>query len=252
MSDINPDTTMHPERLTRPWHYLYRFTFYPVLLLQGPFIKWNTVKLPEPDGPRQGVIGTGPKLSLLILGDSSAAGVGEAYQTDALSGQIAKLLSPHVTLDWQLVARSGDTTPMATAHVKSAKPGAVDIAVLGLGVNDILQGTTRATWLKQTQALIDHLTDDVGVGHVYVSGLPPVWQFPRLPNPLRWTLGSRAARFDRGLRRMLAGQPRATMVPADMSMGADVMSSDGFHPRSPVYAAWARAVLRHLKANGHL
>jgi hypothetical protein len=93
---------------------------------------------------------------------------------------------------------------MALCHVKAAQPRQVDIAVLGLGVNDILRGTTRAQWLAQTQALIDYLTDEMGVGHVYVSGLPPVWIFPRLPNPLRWTLGHRAARFDRGLRKMLA------------------------------------------------
>jgi len=247
--EINPDITVHPERLTRPWHALYRFAFYPVLFIQGPFIKWNTVKLPEPTGPRAGVMGTGEDLSLLILGDSSAAGVGVIDQSDALSGQLATLLSDHVRLDWQLVARSGDTTPMALAHVKAAKPRPTDIAVLGLGVNDILHGTTQATWLKQTQDLLDYLTQDIGIGHVYVSGLPPVGQFPRLPNPLRWTLGSRAARFDRGLRKMLATQDNVTMVPVHIKMRAEIMSEDGFHPGPWVYAQWAQAIVARFKAH---
>ena len=247
MTDINRNITVHPARLSRPWHALYRFAFYPVLITQGPFIRWNTVKLPEPTGPRAGVIGAGPDLRLLILGDSSAAGVGVSDQSDALSGQIATLLSDQVRLDWQLVARSGDTTPMALCHVKAAQPRQVDMAVLGLGVNDILRGTTRAQWLAQTQALIDYLTDEMGVGHVYVSGLPPVWQFPRLPNPLRWTLGHRAARFDRGLRKMLADQTTATMIPAHIKMHADVMSEDGFHPGPWVYTQWAHAIVARFK-----
>lgn len=248
MSDTNTDITVHPARLSGPWHALYRFAFYPVLFIQGPFIRWNTVKLPEPDGPRAGVTGIGPDLRLLILGDSSAAGVGVQTQSDALSGQIATRLADQVRLDWQLVARSGDTTPQALAHIKAAQPRPVDIAVLALGVNDILCGTTRTTWLKQTETLIDYLTKDLGVGHVYVSGLPPVWQFPRLPNPLRWTLGSRAARFDRGLRRMLESRRDATMVPADISLHADVMSVDGFHPGPWVYSEWARAIVARFKA----
>lgn len=243
MIDINPDTTVHPARLSRSWQALNQFAFYPVLFTQGPFIRLNTVKLLEPVGPRAGVIGSGPDLRLLILGDSSAAGVGVTDQSDALSGQIATLLSDHVRLDWQLVARSGDTTPMALFRVKAAQPRQVDIAVLGLGVNDILHGTTRARWLAQTQALIDHLIGPMGIGRVYVSGLPPIGQFPRLPNPLRWTLGHRAARFDRGLRKMLADQQLATMIPANMKMHADVMSEDGFHPGPRGYAQWARTIV---------
>ncbi|MFQ3184614.1 MAG: hypothetical protein ACI9RO_000395 [Alteromonas macleodii] len=79
----------------------------------------------------------------------------------------------------------------------AAQPRQVDIAVIGLGVNEIVHGTTRATWLAQTQALNNYLINEISIGHVYAFVLPPVWQFPRLPNPLRWTLRHSAGRLIR-------------------------------------------------------
>jgi hypothetical protein len=117
---------------------LHRLAFYPVLVTQGPFIKFRTPRLQEPKSARMGVIGQGPDLCLLIVGDSSAAGVGVATQSQALSGRLAYGLSPYAQLDWQLVARCGDTTPMSLKRVKAAQPRRADVA---LGVNDIMRGT---------------------------------------------------------------------------------------------------------------
>jgi hypothetical protein len=150
---------------------LHRLAFYPVLVTQGPFIKFRTPRLQEPKSARMGVIGQGPDLCLLIVGDSSAAGVGVATQSQALSGRLAYGLSPYAQLDWQLVARCGDTTPMSLKRVKAAQPRRTDVA---LGVNDIMRGTRLSRWLEQTDALVHRLTKTVGVGHVYLSGLPAV------------------------------------------------------------------------------
>ena len=244
-----PKTELHPAPLTRLYRRLHRIAFLPVLYVQGLFVRWNTVKLHEPAGPREGVIGDGPDLRVLILGDSSAAGVGTQDQSQALSGQMAAILKHHVRLDWQLVARSGDTTPMALDHVKEAAPRPVDLVVVGLGVNDILHGTHQAAWLRQTQDLIDHLTGPYGATHVYLSGIPPVIQFPRLPQPLRWVLGHRAAQFDRALRVYVKDMPHVSMIAADMPMEGDVMSEDGFHPGPIVFTAWANSVTRRVKAD---
>jgi hypothetical protein len=66
------------------------------------------------------------------------------------------------------------------------------------------------------------LINEFYIGHVYVFVLPPVWQFPRLSNPLRWTLRHSAARFDKGLRKMLADQPKSTMMSAHIKMYAEL------------------------------
>ena len=63
----------------------------PLWLAQGVHVAITTERLPEAAGPRQGRIGAG-RLRLLILGDSSAAGVGVATQDLALAGRLAAAL----------------------------------------------------------------------------------------------------------------------------------------------------------------
>ncbi|MEL6959764.1 MAG: SGNH/GDSL hydrolase family protein [Pseudomonadota bacterium] len=225
---------------------LHRLAFYPVLVTQGPWVKWNTVRLQEPKGVRDGVAGSGPDLRVLVAGDSSAAGVGVATQHEALTGQLIQRLSRHARTDWQLVARCGDTTPKALARLRAAQPRRADVAVIGLGVNDITSGTPLKLWLRQTRDMMNHLRNHVGVERIYYSGLPPVSQFPRLPNPLRWTLGTQAERFDLALRDMIAARSDATWITLDLPLGADNMAEDGYHPGPVVYAAWAEEVAKHI------
>ena len=70
---------------------------FPLFALQALWVVARAERLPEPPGPRSGVGGDGPDLRLLILGDSSAAGVGAERQEDALSGQLAARLDRALT-----------------------------------------------------------------------------------------------------------------------------------------------------------
>lgn len=76
----------------------------PVFWGQGKYVRIITPKLPEPEGPREGVTGMGPNLRLLIAGDSAAAGVGVNSQDHALCGQLVQQLSQRFTVTWQLKA----------------------------------------------------------------------------------------------------------------------------------------------------
>lgn len=249
MPDLIHPSLVHPTPLTSFRAWLHRLAFYPILILQGPFIKFRTPRLPEPKGVREGVLGQGPDLRLLIVGDSSAAGVGVPTQSQALAGRLAFGFEPYVRLEWKLLARCGDTTPMALARVRAAAPRRADIAVVALGVNDITRGTTVTRWIGQTEALVNHLTKVVGVDHVYLSGLPAVSQFPRLPNPLRWALGHQAARFEHALRGLVARRADTSLIPADMPLSADVMAEDGYHPGPKVYAGWADMIVTRVRAD---
>jgi len=242
----------HPAPLRGVTAIAHALAFYPVLVGQGLWVKFNTVRLQEPKGPREGVAGDGPNMRILIAGDSSAAGVGVSTQSQALSGQLVGQLAVSHRVDWQLIARCGDTTPQALRRLKAAQPRRTDLAVTGLGVNDVIGGTRLSVWLDQQRALLGYLIDTLGVGHVYVSGLPPMWRFPRLSGPflapLRWALGHRAAQFDRALAEMLADHPRATHIPATMLIDDGAMADDGFHPGAKIYTEWAQLVTRRITA----
>jgi hypothetical protein len=78
------------------WLKLSTFALLPVLVIQGVKVRKNTPRLLEASGDRDGLIGQGQPLSLLILGDSAAAGVGVETQQDALSGAIISELKKNI------------------------------------------------------------------------------------------------------------------------------------------------------------
>src|ERR1700761_2702487 len=97
---------------------LYKTALGPILLLQARWLRRTALRLPEAAGPRNGIEGEGEcdsltaPLRILIVGDSSAAGVGVSSQAEALAQPVAKLLAIRTgrPVIWQLVAKSGINT----------------------------------------------------------------------------------------------------------------------------------------------
>jgi len=109
----------------------------PLLVAQALATRRRAPVLPEPNGARQGQVGAGRVLRLLIVGDSSAAGVGVRTQDRALSGHLTRTLarSSSRRVSWQLVARSGITTAQTFELLQRSSLAPADIALAVLGVN---------------------------------------------------------------------------------------------------------------------
>ena len=219
----------------------------PVLAAQGWRARKTARVLQEPEGPREGVIGQGPLLRLLILGDSSAAGVGVADQRDAISGLLTQALSQTHQVAWRLNAVSGATTADTLERVTGQETGPFDMAVMALGVNDITKGATLRRWLGEQKELCESLRHDLGCAHVFVSGIPPIGSFTLLPDPLRWVLAEQGNRWDRALINMLEGMDGCHHVKAAESLAPHQMAEDGFHPSGEVYEMWADAILEQMR-----
>lgn len=233
LSRFNPrlHARFHPE-------IAVKFALFPYLLAQGAWLRRTALTLPEPVGARQGRVGAGPPLRLLVLGDSSAAGVGTDHQDAALAGQLVQLLAPHYTVDWVLDAKTGRTTRAMFKRLVRMPAAQYDVAVTALGVNDITRRASRENWLEDTGLMWDLLHSKFGVRQIYASGVPRIGDFPLLPPVLRWILGRQGVRYDAGLQALSAHRPDCFHIPADLPLQG-LMSEDGFHPGPQVYAAWA-------------
>lgn len=215
----------------------------PVLLAQGLRVRHRALVLPEAAGPRTGTLGEGPPLRLLLVGDSSAAGVGARDQAEALAGRLTTRLAASRLVSWRLIARTGATTASTLDRLMHEAPARFDIAVTALGVNDVAHAVPLARWREQQARLHALLTERFGVSHVVVSGLPPMGAFPALPQPLRYVMGRSARRYDAALAAMFAPNPAAaTHVPFTLPLTADLMAEDGFHPGPKGYALWAETL----------
>ncbi|MFL4470518.1 SGNH/GDSL hydrolase family protein [Tateyamaria armeniaca] len=221
----------------------------PLIVSQGLWVAARATRLPEAAGPRQGQSGQGTPLRLLILGDSSAAGVGVDHQDNALSGRLVARLAATHSVDWHLWARSGLTTSSALRLLAAQETRAFDIAVLALGVNDVKNGVHLRRWQTNYQRLIAVLRTRLNVRQIYASGVPPLGSFPLLPDPLRSVLGARADRFDAALGAICAGAGHAHHLAFDIPLDPQFVAADGFHPSAVLYDIWAAQVAAAIHAH---
>ncbi len=218
----------------------------PLLLWQGHQVRRVALRLPEAEGARKGVAGTGRvRLRVLVVGDASAAGVGVRSQAQALGARLADTLAQRLqgAVVWQVVARSGNTTSDTLRAIERTKLYPADVMVTALGLNDMVAQVPPARWLRQLDELDRLAAHRVGVRHVVHAGLPPLHSFPLLPNPLRWVLGLEARRFNLGLAQWSRRWPDRWWLPLpfENELGSDsvLLAEDGFHPGPAVYAMWA-------------
>ncbi|SHI43641.1 Lysophospholipase L1 [Shimia gijangensis] len=221
-----------------------RLLLAPVLLAQGLWVRRTAQQLPEPPGPRSG--GKGDGLRLLILGDSSAAGVGARTQSKGLGGQLSKVMEQHGPLTWHLEAEIGATTKTSLRKLSELPDQTFDTALLVHGVNDTTRFTSSKMFQARQKKLMDHLRRRHGVRHVILSGLPPMHHFPLLPQPLRWVLGCHAVRLDRVLAGIAQSQEDVSHLALDLPYEPRFVAIDGFHPSEDAYAVWAGQIAKAI------
>ncbi len=241
----------------------------PIYIYQGRKVKRDTVRLPEPEGERHGQLHlsqTGKltaarRLTLMLVGDSAAAGVGSETQTDALIGKLIPALQQQAIInaqfdmiDWSLQATTGHTSfdILRRLYVMAAPKLPVDVMVLSVGVNDTTTNIAKDHWQKYLEEIIVVAKRKFGVRVLIFSSLPPMAQMPALPAPLNVFIGAIATSLDKVLQQVCAEHGGVYYMEADFkrmseehSNGqpidpATMFASDGFHPSPITYKYWAQ------------
>jgi lysophospholipase L1-like esterase len=226
----------------------------PLLVAQALRTRARVPRLPEAVGARDGTHGQcTTRLRVLVAGDSSAAGVGVALQEEALAGQLVPLLAERcaVAVQWMLCARTGLTTAQMLGVLQTTDLPVIDLAIVVTGVNDVVDQVGSLHAVRARDHIANLLRNRVGVQHVVFCPLPPIHQFPALPQPLRWMAGADALRHNRALRAWAAERGArcgdvSTLRLDHVRLNRDNMASDGFHPGRPVYRAVAEALAEHI------
>lgn len=249
--------------------------FAPVYLYQGSKIKRDTVRLPEAQGERYGsvvlneiasnkAISHGDKsgekvLNLMIVGDSSAAGVGVASQDQALTGHLLKCLKTagfmrrrFDRVNWSLHATTGHTSfdVLRRLYVLSAPETPIDLMVVVVGVNDTTSNVKAKQWQNQIKEIIAVSQRKFGAEYILFSCLPPMADMPALPSPLADFVGAKALSLDKMLQRICDQHANVNYLHVDFKEAGlnvnEMFATDGFHPNGAAYEYWAKKMVRRI------
>lgn len=222
----------------------------PALVIQGNRVKKNTLRLPEPEGAREGQTGTGNKLSLMILGDSAAAGVGVEHQDDALLGAILHELKDDFEIDWKLQAKTGDTSSKVIHALDQIEVQHYDVIVTSVGVNDVTKLIPVEVWIQKQEQLYSKIQQKFSPKLIIAAGVPPMNMFPALPNPLAWLFGQYAKQMNQQLENFVNQQVNMQWIEYDIEKYRAMnlqMAADGFHPSKEVYTLWGQEVAGKIR-----
>jgi lysophospholipase L1-like esterase len=255
------------------FHYIVFALLAPLLACQGHYVRRTSLVLPEADGERCGTLGKGAELSVLVAGDSAAAGVGVDNQNQALVGYLTRELAKHYCVTWALAAQSGNTTIDLIERLTTIEGKQFDVVLISLGVNDVLSPLSAVKWSQQLRILTLLLQKQFQTTQIWFTSVPPMEHFPLLPHPLRWFLGKRAQAFNRSLachvnlnktcglihlsgelasnvniRQGYKIEMDSSVTDADLTQNS--MAIDGFHPSESLYKIWgvtaAKMIIKRL------
>lgn len=222
----------------------------PLLVLQGQRVKRNTLRLAEPEGARQGCIGQGRPLSILIVGDSAVAGVGVEQQDQVLLGQLLACLQDHYQVTYQLHAKTGRTTAQLIRAVQALSIQKVDVVITSVGVNDVTRLMPVSLWMQQQKRLYAVIQNKFNPQLILAASVPPMHLFPALPQPMAWLLGEYAKQMNQQLQAYVHSQSQMLYLDYDLEQYQAMnltMAKDGFHPSQEIYAFWARAMAEKIQ-----
>ncbi len=225
----------------------------PVALLlaaaQGARLRRATEILPPAAGPTGGVVpgpGDSAAVRLLVIGDSTAAGVGAANHEEAIAGSLARLAAEDVraAVQWRVIAQSGATSRRVRHSLLPELEGSdpFDLAVVLVGVNDVLARRHLDQWQEDVAAVLAGVTARAGL--VVMTGLPPFDRFPSMPRTLGRYLTGRGRRLDEVAERLCRDEEQVLWIDSAglLADDAEFFARDGFHPSATGYQRWAHAI----------
>lgn len=230
----------------------------PLLAAQGRAVRRSTPQLPGAAGRPAGVVaGPPPAIRLLVIGESTVAGVGAPTHAEALGGQLAAALAAELgrAVAWRAAGEIGLTASAVRRRLVPALPAEpVGAALLALGVNDTLRLRSAARWTADLGALVESLRERVGPAPAFLAAAPPMGRFPALPQPLRAVLGLRARLLNAAAAELAPRLHDVAFLPIAAPVTPALFCADGFHPGPEGYRLWgallAAGMAARLRAAG--
>jgi lysophospholipase L1-like esterase len=190
-------------------------------------------------------------LTYVILGDSTAAGVGADYQKGIAVQTTAELSKTRTVTMTNLGVSGARIHDVLTEQLSRAEALKPDVVLLAVAPNDVTHLTCISSMRRDLLAIVSRLRAANPNVAIVVTGSADMSTPPRIPRLLRGIAGARA----RAVNRMfvdVAKKERLTFAPIAAETGPlfrkdpSLFGPDRFHPNERGYAVWTAVINRAL------
>jgi lysophospholipase L1-like esterase len=214
------------------------------MLFEVLWIMFNgtVVQMPQINRNAQ-TIGSGNKLTYLVMGDSTAVSQGGEY-VKGYASTSAKYLSKNYLVTWVNVgvsgARAKDVASMQLAKATVHKP---DLVLIAVSANDVTHLTSIGSVQKSLTTTIDDLRQANSKVQIILTGSPDMGSVPRFAQPVRWYMGKRTVEINHMVAK-LAKEKGVIFAPIAEKTGStfrahpELFAADKFHPNTQGYELW--------------
>jgi lysophospholipase L1-like esterase len=227
------------------WLFQLRlFPWLPYLVYQAKKVRKSSPKLPSQSSLL--TLGQGEK-HVLLLGESTVAGVGASAAAHTLAGNFARMLGDSYQIE--TIGKKGlrvkDTFSLYQVQKKS-RTATSEGVILFLGANDCFLLTSPQEFKQELRSLILQIQEETKANWIYLAAIPPVHLFPAFSKQMRSFLSKQRAYLQREMEDIAANDPKVIYHAIPMDLQPEFFSSDGVHPSDLGYQKIAELAIEKM------
>lgn len=189
------------------------------------------------------------KVTYLVLGDSTAVGVGSSNHENSYSYQVAQKLARNgFSVEVINIAKSGsrvsDVVSEQLPKIKEINPNIISISI---GGNDATHMTSEDDFKKNMRSIVEEI-EESDAKIVLFGSTPNMFRIPALPRWFSWLAGKKSERQNEVTKSILPSSFHYIDIFNNARLqGIKEYAVDWFHPNDRGYEKWAREFTNELE-----
>jgi len=221
-------------------------------VVEGLYIRFAGSSVPAPTIPRRyPILGTGPELRYVVMGDSTSISQGSDYD-EGYAVASAHHLAKTYQVSMLNTGVSGATAETVRrdqlAEAKTFRP---DVALIAVGANDATKFTKGKVVGDNIQQIIDGLREANPAVKIIMTGSPAMDSVSRFPFISKWIMNVRTKQVNAVFTELI-NKNNLTLAPIAQETrqafldDPSLTAADKFHPNARGYAFWTPVINRAL------
>jgi lysophospholipase L1-like esterase len=173
----------------------------------------------------------GKTSELLLIGESTVAGVGATTTAFTLAGHIFNLFKGEYTVSnfGKNGIRIAETLPLFKAELEKNSKSIEGIFIF-LGANDCFKWTSPKSFAKSLARLIEKLEQLFHPNWIYLADIPPVQLFPAFSPLMQGYLQKQREFLRNEMKSISVNRNNLVFEEIKLKLGKNFFASDGIHP----------------------